>query len=256
MALVLLGSSLIPAPAPASAESLATASEGVVGREPLLKPDQLGNGVVDGLQYPDPTEGLALVAPPEAGSGGSAQLSYPFVIPPGRGITPELALSYDSGGGDGWVGLGWDLSVGEISVDTTFGAPHFDPLYESETYVLDGAVLVPTSTDGPWELRPAGDRQDYTRQQETEYEQIIRHVVGDGGPDDYYWEVRDQGGGVRWYGGHPDAGGPDGRLRSAAETIDRSAIVYDDNGNAVRWLLSAVRDVGVNQIRYHYTTVT
>src|SRR5262245_20545362 len=37
--------------------------------------------------------------------------------------------------------------------------------------------------------------------------------------------------------------------------IDRSAIVTDENGNGVRWLLSAQRDVGVNQISYHYTTI-
>ena len=253
-ALALLVTSL--GPVPVSAESLGAASEGVAGREPLLTPEKLGDGSIDGLQYPDPAEGLAMVDPPVADSGGGAQLSYPLVIPPGRGITPDLALNYDSGGGPGWVGLGWDLSVGEISVDTAFGAPHFDPAYESESYLLDGDVLVPNAVDGAWELRQAGDRQDYTRQQETEYEQIIRHAVGNGGPDDYYWEVRSQDGGARWYGGHPDAGGPDGGPRSTGETIDRSAIVVDDNGNAVRWLLSAQRDVGVNQIRYHYTTVT
>jgi RHS repeat-associated protein len=247
--------------APVSAEP-ASAGSSEVDRESLLTPDQLGDGIVDGLQYADPSEGLAMVQPPEADSGGSAQLSYPLVIPPGRGITPDLALNYDSGGGNGWVGLGWDLSVGEISVDTAFGAPHFDPAFESESYLLDGDVLVPNATDGAWEARQSGDRQDYTRQQETEYEQIIRHEATDhdggpnGGPDDYYWEVRDKGGNVRWYGGHPDVGGPDGGARSATETIDRSAIVYDDNNNAVRWLLSAQRDVGVNQIRYHYTKVT
>lgn len=254
MVMALLVTSL--GPASTSAAPLSAASDGVVGREGLLTPAELGAGTVDGLQYADPTEGLAMVQPPVAESGGSAQLTYPFVIPRGRGITPDLNLNYDSGGSDGWVGLGWDLSVGEISVDTAFGAPHFNPLYESESYLLDGDVLVPTATEGAWELRPAGVRQDYTRQQETEYEQIIRHVVGNGGPDDYYWEVRDQGGNIRWYGGHPDAGGPDGGPRSTGETIDRSAIVYDDNGNAVRWLLSAQRDVGVNQIRYHYATVT
>jgi hypothetical protein len=260
MVLALLLTNIVPAGA--SAEPLSAATGDVVAREPLLLPDELGNGNVDGLQYADPTEGLAMVQPPVADSGGSAQLAYPLVIPPGRGITPDLALSYDSGGGDGWVGLGWDLSVGEISVDTTFGSPHFDPAFESESYLLDGDVLVPNAMSGAWEPRLTGDRQDYTRQQETEYEQIIRHEAGDhdggadGGPDDYYWEVRDQGGNIRWYGGHPDAGGPDGGPRSATETIDRSAIVYDDDGNAVRWLLSAQRDVGVNQIRYHYTTVT
>ncbi len=246
-------------PAVAAANSLDRSSAAVNAREPLLRPANLGNGTVDGLQYASPTESLALVAPPAASPTGSAQLTYPFVVPPGRGITPALQLTYDSAGGNGWAGLGWDLSVGEISVDTRFGAPHFDQAKESETYLLDGAVLVPTANDGAWEDRVRGDRQDYTRQVETKYEQIIRHDVDDGDErttDDYYWEVRDKGGNIRWYGGFPDAGGPYGfPQQTAGGSIDPSAIVYDDEGNAVRWLLSAQRDVGVNVMRYFYETV-
>jgi RHS repeat-associated protein len=258
-----------PVPAVVTAESLDRSSAAVNAREPLLRPADLGDGTVDGLQYADPTEGLALVAPPEQSPSargarararaGSAQLAYPFVIPPGRGITPDLQLSYDSAGGSSWVGLGWDLSVGDISVDARFGAPHFDQAKESETYLLDGDVLVPNATDGPWEDRVEGDRQDYTRQVETEYEQIIRHDADDGDArttDDYYWEVRDKKGNIRWYGGFPDAGGPYGFLQqTAGGTIDPTAIVYDDEGNAVRWLLSAERDVGVNVMRYLYETI-
>ena len=229
-----------------------------VAREPQLQPDQLGNGVVDGLQYADPTEGLALVSPPVANSGGGAQVEYPFVIPPGRGITPEVSLGYDSGGRNGWVGLGWDLSVGEISVDTAFGAPHFDPVFESESYLLNGDLLTPNATDGMWQARVA-ERQDFTRQVETEYQQIIRHGNS---PSTYFWEVHDKFGNVFWYGGKPDPGGPFGyrkfadQLLGKAVEIDTQAIEFDDNGNAVKWYLSAQRDVGVNQIRYYYTPVT
>jgi len=87
-----------------------------LGREPQLTPAEIGDGSIDGLQFPDPTEGLALVAPPGASNDGGAHLSYPLLIPKGRGITPNLSLEYDSGGGNGWIGQGWDLSVGEISV--------------------------------------------------------------------------------------------------------------------------------------------
>ncbi|MCP4376494.1 MAG: hypothetical protein GY794_10020 [bacterium] len=235
------------------------ASETLV-REPLLTPDELGDGSIDGLQFPDPTEGLVLISPPVASNSGDAEISYPVILPPGRGLTPKLALSYNSGSGNGWLGLGWDLGVGSIQVDTRWGAPHFDPDKESETYLLDGIPLVPNALGDDWVDRVQGDRQDYTRRVETDYEQIIRHSVGDGGPDDYYWEVHDKLGNVRWYGGHPDDGGPDGEILDDANgdplTIDRSAIVYDENGNAFKWLLSAERDVGVNMIRYHYETIT
>ncbi len=82
------------------------------------------------------------------------------------------------------------------------------------------------------------------------------------GPKGYFWEVHDKGGNVFWYGGKPDQGGPTATAISTNTnsplnpTIDRSAIVTDDaTANGVRWLLSAQRDVGVNQISYHYTTV-
>ena len=55
-----------------------------------------------------------------------------------------------------------------------------------------------------------GDRQDYTRQVETQYQQIIRHEVPGEGTKGYFWEVHDKGGNVFWYGGKPDQGGPDG----------------------------------------------
>ena len=244
-------------PLGAVAAPVSESSVGVNRQEPLIRPSEVGNGNVDGLQYADPAEGLALVAPPEGSSSGVASVTYPFVIPPGRGITPNVQLTYASGGTSTWAGYGWDLSVGDISVDTRFGAPHFSQTKESETYVLDGDVLVPNATDEAWLARLEGDRQDYTRQTETAYEQIIRHDADDGdaqATDDYYWEVRDKGGNIRWYGGFPDAGGPYGDLQEGGETIDRSAIVYDDEGNAVRWLLSAQRDVGVNVIRYFYDT--
>jgi hypothetical protein len=67
---------------------------------------------------------MVVIEPPEADSGGGAAVSHPLTIPPGRGrFEPGLSIDYDSAGGNGWVGLGWNLSVGEISVDTRWGGP-------------------------------------------------------------------------------------------------------------------------------------
>src|SRR5260221_594692 len=81
-------------------------------------------------------------------NAGGAHLTYPVAIPQGRGIAPDLQLAYDSGGGNSWTGIGWDLSVGDVSVDTTFGAPRFDRALETESYALDGERLVPNGLDG------------------------------------------------------------------------------------------------------------
>lgn len=56
---------------------------------------------------------------------GAATASYPIELPPGpRGFQPSLSLTYNSGildsmkseyGMAGWVGLGWNLSMGSIA---------------------------------------------------------------------------------------------------------------------------------------------
>ena len=221
-----------------------------------------------GCKYADPATGLASIAPPEAGSTGEATLSYPLVLPEGRGITPGLALTYRSGATSSWVGYGWDLSVGDVSVDTTFGVPLFCPRgdeptcgnYESESYRLDGELLAPTARRTDLEPRVA-ERSDFTRVAETTYDHIVRHGTS---PSNYFWEVRDKEGNVSWYGGHPDAGGPfggPGTRTTAGDTeandggIAREAILADQDHNGVRWYLSAYRDAGVNLVRYDYETV-
>jgi RHS repeat-associated protein len=42
---------------------------------------------------------------------GNANYSIPIFAPPGTaGVAPKIALNYNSGGGNGWVGKGWSLS--------------------------------------------------------------------------------------------------------------------------------------------------
>ena len=230
-----------------SASRLAT--ETLAAINPLA-PQDFGAATVNGLEYADPKEGLSIVDAPVPNSDGSVDLAYQLEVPPGHGITPELVVQYGSGGGNGWMGEGWDLGVGEITIDTTFGAPRFDQVVESESYLLDGALLVPNANDDAGENEPrVAERSDFSRQVEREYEEIIRH--GDGTAD-YFWEVRAKDGSVRWYGGTPDSGGP---VPATAGTIDESAVVRNEAGHIVTWLLSAKRDIGVNLIRYEYETV-
>jgi RHS repeat-associated protein len=271
VAVVALAVALVASATPAATAAVLNGADGsTIPRQPLITAQELGKGSVDGLQYGNPTDGLTLVQPPEASSDGGAHLTYPLLIPKGRGIQPQLDLSYNSAGNDTWAGLNWDLSVGDVSVDTRWGVPRFDPNKETESYTLNGDPLVPNGLDGS-RPRVKEDRQDFTRQTETQFAEITR-VYSPPGPNDpqqdtanYYWRVRDKMGDVFWYGGFPDQGGPFGALRTdasgnplpngAGNGIDRSAIVTDENGNQVHWLLSAERDVGVNLIKYHYTTV-
>jgi hypothetical protein len=46
---------------------------------------------------------------------GAMSYSIPIEVPVGRnGMNPNLALSYRSSNRNGWLGVGWDLSVGAI----------------------------------------------------------------------------------------------------------------------------------------------
>lgn len=246
-------------PMPAGAAVLGGAADVTLKREPQVAPKELGGQSLPWLQYADPAEGIDLIDPPEANNQGSAQLELPLGIPKGRGgVQPDLTLRYDSSGASSWLGLGWDLNLGEITVDTEFGVPRYNAGKETDTYLLDGDRLSPTAITSDPGPRVA-NRADFTRQVDDDFALIIRHGTS---PKNYWWEVRSKLGGIKWYGGFPDRGGPTGGLPLADGTQvagegrrDPSAILTDGEGNAYRWGLSAERDVGVNMMRYFYEQV-
>ncbi|MEW6115271.1 MAG: SpvB/TcaC N-terminal domain-containing protein [Nitrospirota bacterium] len=56
---------------------------------------------------------------------GAAAVSIPIEVPPGRnGIAPNIVLSYNSNLANGWVGVGWDLEMGEIQRSTKRGVDY------------------------------------------------------------------------------------------------------------------------------------
>ncbi len=85
---------------------------------------------------------------------GTASLSVPIATSPGRAdFSPQLALSYDSGAGNGPFGFGWSLSLPSISRKTAKGLPRYEDATESDVFLLSGAEdLVPVAKekDGEW----------------------------------------------------------------------------------------------------------
>jgi RHS repeat-associated protein len=84
---------------------------------------------------------------------GTGSLNVPIATSPGRsGFGPQLSLSYDSGAGNGPVGLGWNLSLPAITRKTDKGLPRYQDADESDVFILSGAEdLVPV-------LHPDGSR--------------------------------------------------------------------------------------------------
>ncbi len=105
-----------------------------------------GGGAIQGI-------GEKFSMNPVTGTGG---MSIPIATSPGRsGFGPELAVSYDSGAGNGPFGLGWNLSIPTITRKTSKGLPRYQDSDESDVFLLSGAEdLVPAlikNVIGEWE---------------------------------------------------------------------------------------------------------
>ncbi|MGY6652951.1 SpvB/TcaC N-terminal domain-containing protein [Amycolatopsis sp. TRM77291] len=185
------------------------------------------------IKAADPGAGVNLIAPPSANSSGDARMSYPIEVPKGRaGLEPKLAVAYSSAGANGWLGVGWDVAMPAITVDTRWGVPRFDAALETETYLLNGEQLTPVAHRG--ELQKRSAEKVFHARVESRFDRIVRH--GDN-PAGYWWEVTDKAGTRTVFGG--------------AE----NTTLTDAAGHVATWAAREVRDTNDNVMRYHYARV-
>lgn len=189
----------------------------------------------------DPGAGIQLIEPPQANNQGDNRLSYPLQVPPGRqGLQPDLNVGYDSGRGDGWLGVGWDLPTPVITVDTRWGVPRYDANTETETYLLDGEQLTPLAHRG--RPRPRTAEKVFHTRVEGDFAHIVRHGNG---PTGYTWEVTDKAG-THWFYGAP----------AGTRAPQQDATLTDEAGDVFEWALTEVRDAHGNVMRYRYARVS
>ncbi|MEK7991226.1 MAG: SpvB/TcaC N-terminal domain-containing protein, partial [Thiotrichaceae bacterium] len=185
------------------------------------------------MKAADPSAGMTLIQPSAANNMGDVRLSYPLELPAGRaGMQPQLASSYNSGGGNGWLGLGWSLGIPEIGIDTRWGVPRYDSGLETETYILNGEQLAPVVHRT--ELVPRQANKVFHPRIESAFMQIVRHGSN---PKNFWWEVKDKNGMTYIYG------------RTS------QARLMDDSGNTFKWALEQTLDTHGNTVNYHYVTV-
>jgi hypothetical protein len=60
------------------------------------------------------------------GTNGAASLELPLPISPGRGFAPSLGLNYKSDVGNSPFGIGWQMMVDAITLQTSKGVPAYD----------------------------------------------------------------------------------------------------------------------------------
>ncbi|ANN18804.1 sugar-binding protein [Amycolatopsis orientalis] len=185
------------------------------------------------IKAADPGAGVNLIGPPSANNRGDARMSYPLEVPRGRaGLEPKLSVAYNSSGANGWLGVGWDVSLPAVTVDTRWGVPRYDAGLETETYLLNGEQLTPVAHRGALQARTA--EKVFHAKAESRFDRIVRH--GDG-PANYWWEVTDKAGTRMMFGGAPDT------------------TLADKAGRIATWAVREVRDTNDNLMRYHYTRV-
>lgn len=189
----------------------------------------------------DPSAQINLVEPPQPNARGSAQVSYPIELPPGRqGMEPKLNLSYNSSVGNGWVGVGWQLSIPDVVVDTRWGAPRYADDVESESYLVDGVQVTPLAHRDALQLRSA--HKSFQLRVEGDFRRVVRH--GDH-PTNYWWEVVNKDGMRFYFGGDPATG-----------ALHAASVLTDALGHIYEWKLREVRDTHGNGVRFEYAVVT
>ncbi len=199
------------------------------------------------IEPPSPLDGLTVMQPPTANNMGTADLTYPINVPVGRGgLRPDLKLKYSSGSGNGMVGVGWNLPIPCISVETRWGVPLYSQQLETETYLLNGEHLV-TEYDSMPTFARSYENQDmsgtklFHSRVEGAFDSIIRHGTT---PQNYWWEVVDRDG-THWCYGHYGT-----VIQNSVSTL------VDQSGNIAKWMLSEVRDRNGNTIFYYYKRPT
>jgi RHS repeat-associated protein len=75
---------------------------------------------------------------------GSTSFTIPLPFAAARGAVPALSLSYNSGGGNGIFGLGWNIGLSSIKRKTDKGLPQYFDGIDSDTFLFSEAEdLVP-----------------------------------------------------------------------------------------------------------------
>ena len=185
---------------------------------------------------------------------GGATYSIPFALPPGlEGMTPSLGLAYSSQGGNGLLGMGWnlvELSSIQLSGENWYHDGQVSPVSVSSNsenhFVLDGQRLVAVS--GAY----GGDGTEYR----TESESFARiKSWGAAGDGPAWFQVETKNGLIHEYGKTSEA-----KLNQAGGNtalfwmLERS---YDAFGNEIHYLYKKVgkpgleRELVLDEIHYY-----
>lgn len=171
---------------------------------------------------------------------GTANFSFPIATSPGReGFGPSLTLQYSSGNGNGLFGLGWTLSIPQVSRKTEKGIPTYNG---NDTFLLSGSEDLVELVD---RMRLEGDFRVRTYRPRVEglfarIERWDRHTGNsDTGLNDTFWRITTKDGVSNLYG------------RTERASVINSSIPSSPEKH-FQWLLELTYDLKGNYIHYEY----
>jgi RHS repeat-associated protein len=159
-------------------------------------------------------------------STGSFSTRIPLQVPPFHGIEPKLALVYDSGQGNGFLGVGWRLDGLSViqRASPRRGVPSFG---SSDIYLLDGDEMVACGTGVTSPSCSAGGTHA------TKVESFLR-IKQVGSPNS--WEVTAR----------------DGTKLTYLPVSSWCTTNNSNEANNYRWALGTVVDTHGNTVTYSY----
>jgi len=186
----------------------------------------------------DPSSEIDLIEPPRANNKGTAEITFPIKLPKGRGTySPQIALSYSSARGNGFIGTGWDMIIPRIEVDTRWGVPTYKE--KSERYLLNGAAIVPVAKSPELTCNINNNTyevyQHYAKRNE-DFERII--LCKNPNTEETHWEVTSKDGTRFEYGSDDNS-----RLSSYQK---------DEESHTAMWFLRRVVDANGNVTSFNY----
>ena len=182
------------------------------------------------------------------GNDGAALYDLPLWVPSGRhGMAPTLALHYDSGNGNGLVGVGWSLS-GFSSITpcprtlAKDGRNELVSFSSEDVYCLDGMRLRPIEADSSVEQEYRTERESFSR--------IVSYVTsGEANPQPAYFKVWTKDGQILTFG-NP------GKVLTARPLIgvqpENPVFQSDPSVVVAAWELSRIEDRNGNAVDIEY----
>lgn len=179
---------------------------------------------------------------------GTLSLTFPLPITAGRGgLQPSLSLMYNSGGGNGPLGIGWSIPFDSIQRKTSRGVPTYD---EKDVYIISSAEDLVSVDEEPEQIpNMHGDYMVRVYRPRVEEEvALIEKLTNTKDPGDVYWRIISSSNVTRVFGRTDQSRVYESEIPSRKRIFSWLLCeAYDTNGNAIVYSYKSEDAKGLNE---------